>query len=87
MVGFELLLLRFGEELLLFLGGVTSLDSGWPGRGLTLGVLLSLRSPRCTSSKCRRTLAFVAKVLKHTGQDFPVGVVRVLGRPPSSKNK
>lgn len=72
---------RVGEALLLFLGGVTSSEKGWPGREAMLGVMVSLRRPRCTSSKWRRTLALVAKVLRHTGHDFPVGVLSVLGRP------
>jgi len=29
-------------------------------------------------------LALVAKLLKHTGQDFPGGVLRVLGRPSAT---
>lgn len=74
--------LRVGEEALLFRGGVTSREKGWPGREAMLGVMASLRRPRCTSSKWRRTLALVAKLLKHTGQDFPAGVLSVLGRPP-----
>jgi len=42
---------RVGEGLSLFLGGLTSREKGWPGREAMLGVTLSLRRPRCTSSK------------------------------------
>lgn len=75
---------RTGEALLLvvFLGGVASGEKGGPGCEATPGAMVSLRRPRCTSSKWRRTLALVAKVLRHIGQDFPVGVLSVLGRPP-----
>ena len=81
---------RIGEALLLlllllfFLGGVASEEKGGPGCEAMLGVMVSLRRPRCTSSKWRRTLAFVAKDLRHTGQDLPVGVLSVLGRPPGT---
>lgn len=76
---------RIGEALLLlafFLGGVASGEKGGPGCEAAPGAMVSLRRPRCTSSKWRRTLALVAKVLRHMGQDFPVGVLSVLGRPP-----
>lgn len=79
--------LRVGEAaplllLWFFLGGVASRKS-WPGREAAPGDTLSRRRPRWTSSKWRRTLALVAKVLRHTGQNFPVGLLRVLGRPPT----
>lgn len=45
---------RIGEApllLLFFLGGVASGEKGGPGCEAMLGVMVSLRRPRCTSSK------------------------------------
>lgn len=60
----------FGGQLAGFGAGGAS-KRGWPGLVAISGVIESRLKPRWTSSKCRRTLALVAKDFLHTGQLFP----------------